>query len=415
MNQNNNSLNNIFKSGMFTSTPQKEPTPSPFGSSQSNANVFGAPQQTFGSSNIFQPTQQTPFGQQNTNSSFGTSFFTTPKPQGNVFGALGSSGAVQPLPAPTNSFGAQPATSTGFGTASNPFGSSTAFGSTPTPTTNTFGTSNTFGSTTPFGTTTGTFGSAPTSTSTFGTNTAQNQTGWTTPSTFGSTTPSSFSAFQTNNLSIGSMKNGTRDTPYQDTRVKDGIGSIDIKHINAMNEYLRKSNDELRNEDYNLGRKAITSGNQPSATNSVFGSTPFSSTGNNMGVNISSSTNPFSNAQPSSTPFSTPFNTTTSSTPFNTTTSSTPFNTTTTSTPFNTTTNNTTTSTTPFNTTTNTNTIPFGITSNPFNNTQTAPSPFAVPGNTPQQPFASSTPQSSNPFGTSSQSTTFSNNSTLNS
>ncbi|KAF9762744.1 Nucleoporin, partial [Nosema granulosis] len=33
----------------------------------------------------------------------------------------------------------------------------------------------------------------------------------------------------------------------------------------------------------------------------------------------------------------------------------------------------------------------------------------------PQQPFASSTPQSSNPFGTSSQSTTFSNNSTLNS
>ncbi|EOB11700.1 Nuclear pore complex protein Nup98-Nup96 [Nosema bombycis CQ1] len=290
MNQNNN-LSNIFKSGMFNNTPQKENTPSPFGSTNQNQNPFA-------SSNIFQGGSNplggsnslggnnplggsNPLGTQNTTTpSFGqSSYFMPPKPQGSVFG---SSTGVQSLPAPQSNT---------FGTPASSWGTTQTFGSTPTPT-NTFGTSTAFGSTSAFGNTptTTAFGSTPstsfgstpsttfgsTPTSTFG-STPTSTFGTTPTSTFGSKPTMSFgstpfsSGFQSNALSLGTLKNGTRDTPYQDTRVKDGIGTIEIKHINAMNEYARKSNDELRQEDYNLGRKAITSGGMGGITGTISG------------------------------------------------------------------------------------------------------------------------------------------------
>ncbi|WUR03770.1 nucleoporin [Vairimorpha necatrix] len=52
-------------------------------------------------------------------------------------------------------------------------------------------------------------------------------------------------------------KNGTRVKQYEPQKIRDdrGFGLLEFRHINVMKEYSEKSCDELRYEDYNLGRR----------------------------------------------------------------------------------------------------------------------------------------------------------------
>ena len=71
------------------------------------------------------------------------------------------------------------------------------------------------------------------------------------------------------------LSKGTRDPRYHDSRVREDSAFVNIKHICAMKEYQNKDVPELRLEDYDLGRKGVSTSPEPVATQ-VFPSQLFS-------------------------------------------------------------------------------------------------------------------------------------------
>ncbi|AFN82512.1 nucleoporin autopeptidase [Encephalitozoon romaleae SJ-2008] len=313
MDQNN--MNKFFNSSFFAQTPQKDNKQGQFPGMQQTS-IFGQPQSGFG-------TSQNPFLQGSggvKSNTFGTSTGFGAAPSFGSGGATGSGGFGQPFSSqqqPSTSlarFGSTGTLGTGgniFGSTSSALGGSqTQFGGSNNSTT--FGTqqpSNAFGSGAqnvlqPF--------SAGASTS------AQ-------PSIWGQSTSSynpfnsgqspTFSNGGSNALNktfpgLGASNSGTRDHPYIQRKIReDNGGEVTLMHINGNESYMQKPVEELRVEDYMLGRKPMTSsmvepkstssfgssfgGSMPSSTvnkpqaNSIFGATPpsnsfqpFISTGN---------------------------------------------------------------------------------------------------------------------------------------
>lgn len=273
MDQNN--MNKFFNSSFFAQTPQKDNKQGMLPSNQQS--VFGQSQPVFGTSG-----QQAPFMQNTGDANKGLNANLFGKP---TFGSVPSFGSTsQPMQSTGNAFGSsfssqQPSV--------NKFGASNTFGNT-----NTFGTTNnTLGTTTlPFGATgssnalgANTFGSglqSNTSTQPFSTGTSTQQNAWGQPTATQypfATGQNSFLGDRSNVLNRPAFPGygasiGTKDHPYIQRKVREDNGSeVILVHINGNENYSGKSVEELRHEDYSLGRKPITTGNANTTETKPFG------------------------------------------------------------------------------------------------------------------------------------------------
>jgi nuclear pore complex protein Nup98-Nup96 len=246
MDQNN--MNKFFNSSFFAQTPQKN----------EKQNVFqpGTQPSVFGQQSPFGATGSNPFVQPSTaGAELGTGTAGT-SPFGAATQNVFSSTSSQPT---AGRFGSAGPFGTGFGTATNtgfgaaggaPFSSSNAF-------TSGFSTQTTspFGATRPStmglpGSTAGTQGSLwDNKPSTVAYNPYS-----TTSSLLGSRPATAeakplFSSF-------GAQRTGTKDKPYEPRKIREDSGlEMQLVHINGNLGFTDKSIDELRMEDYNLGRK----------------------------------------------------------------------------------------------------------------------------------------------------------------
>ncbi|ADM11040.2 nucleoporin autopeptidase [Encephalitozoon intestinalis ATCC 50506] len=263
MDQNNN-MNKFFNSSFFAQTPQKDNKPGQFSGIQ-QPSIFGQTQSGFSGA-------QNPFLQGSggmKSNTFGTS---TPFGGTSTFGGATSNSGGFGQPFSTQ----QPSTSlTRFGTGGTLGTGNNIFGGTA----NTIGTNPTqfggSGNTSTFGTqqqvNNNTFGSGvPNSLQPFsmGASTATQPSIWgqqtTSYNPFGSSQNSSFSNDRSNALGkgfpgLGGGNSGTRDHPYMQRKIReDNGGEVTLMHINGNEGYTQKSVDELRAEDYILGRKPPT-------------------------------------------------------------------------------------------------------------------------------------------------------------
>ncbi|KRH92938.1 Nuclear pore complex, Nup98 component (sc Nup145/Nup100/Nup116), partial [Pseudoloma neurophilia] len=263
-----------------------------FGATQQPSNTFGS--SLFGqSSNTGFQTSNTPFGgQQQPSTTFGSSTFGQQQPSTTfggptTFGSnqTGLFGQQQPTTSNTTStfgnnqtglgFDKSQTTSPMFGRPTTSLFGNTGFGSQQA--TNTFG-SSTFGQQQPsstFGSTT--FGQQP-STTFGGTTFGQQQSNTTSHTNFG-TTP--FSGQQnTSSFAWGtaSDKKGSSSDTYKTTQIREDYSVLTLHDITAMNAYNSKNVDEIRKEDYDMGRKHSSMTSTPS-TLALSGNTPFSNVG----------------------------------------------------------------------------------------------------------------------------------------
>ncbi|KAG5859485.1 nucleoporin autopeptidase [Encephalitozoon hellem] len=277
MDQNN--MNKFFNSSFFAQTPQKDNKQGQFPGMQQTS-IFGQPQSGFG-------TTQNPFLQGSggmKSNTFGTSTGFGGAPSFGSGGSSGTSGFGQPFSSqqqPSTSLARFGTTGT-LGAGSNIFGStSNALGSNQTqfggPSSNpTFGTqqpSSTFGS--------GGQNVLQPFSSGASTSAQPNIWGQSTGSynPFNSSQGSAFANDRNSTLNktfpglVGS-NSGTRDHPYMQRKIReDNGGEVTLMHINGNESYMQKPVEELRAEDYTLGRKPITSGSVTEPKNtSGFGS-----------------------------------------------------------------------------------------------------------------------------------------------
>jgi len=281
-------MNKFFNSSsFFTQTPQKDKQ-GQYGSTQ-QPSMFGQPQPGYGG-------MQNPFAQGSSSgvksgvfgSSAPTSFGT-----GTPFGGAGSApststgmfgqpfGSQQPLSIqPSVSSQPQPSLSSiprfgganTFGGGSNMFGSasntntlvpSSSSFSTPSATTSPFATqqSGMFGQNTQAQAPAFSIGMQPMAQT-------QQANPWgqssTSSSPFGGN-QSLFSSDKVTGMSTGmpgyGASSGTRDHQYMQRKIReDNGGDVSLIHINGNESYMHKSVEELRSEDYSLGRKPATGG-----------------------------------------------------------------------------------------------------------------------------------------------------------
>ncbi|KAM0671559.1 nucleoporin autopeptidase domain-containing protein [Ordospora colligata] len=280
-------MNKFFNSSsFFTQTPQKDKQ-GQYGSTQ-QPSMFGQPQSGYGG-------MQNPFTQGSSSGvksgvfgSSGPTSFGTGTPFGGAgaapstnTGMFGQSfGGQQPLSMPP-SVSSQPqssmssmprfGSSNAFGGASNIFGSTTSNPNTIVPTSSSFGTpSTTASSFAPqqsgiFGQSSQTQAPAfsmgmqsmaqPQQTSPWGqSSTASNPFG---------TNQSLFSNDKGTSMSMPGYgtSTGTRDHTYMQRKIReDNGGDVSLIHINGNEHYMHKSVEELRSEDYSLGRKPTVGG-----------------------------------------------------------------------------------------------------------------------------------------------------------
>nr|AGE95521.1 nuclear pore complex protein [Encephalitozoon cuniculi] len=260
MDQNN--MNKFFNSSFFAQTPQKDNKQGQFSGAQ-QPSIFGQSQAGFGSA-------QNPFLQGSGGMKSNTFSGVTPFGGTSSFGsgaASSSGGFGQPF-----SGQQQPSTSLArFGSGGTPSTGSNIFG----------GTSNALGTgQTQFGGTMN-FGAQPQSSVfasgaqnglqpfTMGGSTASQPNIWgqgsTSYSPFGGT-QSTFSNDRNSTLNktfpgLAGSSTGTKDHPYIQRKIReDNGGEVTLMHINGNENYTQKSVEELRSEDYMLGRKPMTSG-----------------------------------------------------------------------------------------------------------------------------------------------------------
>lgn len=256
MDQNN--MNKFFNSSFFTQTPQKDNKQGMFPSGQQS--IFGQPQPQarFGAGG------QNPFvsGTGGSGAGMKSNIFGSTAPFG---GNTSFGGGVQPGQV-GGTFGS------GFPsqqTVPNRFGTGGGVGGTGS----TFGTGNVLGTgTAPFGTTESTgFGGGVQSGGGQPFTTGASSNMWGQPgSAPGQYNPfgggqSSFLGDRSGTVNRPGFPSfgvsvGTKDHAYSQRKVREDNGSeVTLVHINGNENYSNKSVDELRSEDYTLGRKPITS------------------------------------------------------------------------------------------------------------------------------------------------------------